>query len=101
LNKLDNMKGVMEMVGVKHCPKCGSSNVNFLSFYRPSIWKCLDCGYEGAFIIEDSVLAEKIQKRDLQVIASYEEIRTAVNEELKELDIDASECQEPSPPCRT
>jgi len=47
---------------VKFCPKCGSTNINFPIFYRPSIWKCLDCGYEGAFI-EDSKLAEKIQER--------------------------------------
>jgi ribosomal protein L37AE/L43A len=47
----------------KFCPKCGSTNINCLVFYRPSIWKCLDCGYEGAFIIEDGRLAEKIQKR--------------------------------------
>ncbi len=48
---------------VKFCPKCGSTNINFLVFYRPSIWKCLDCGYEGALIIEESKLAEKIQER--------------------------------------
>jgi ribosomal protein L37AE/L43A len=50
---------------VKFCPKCGSTNINFPVFYRPSIWKCLDCGYEGAFIVEDSKLAEKI-KEDYQ-----------------------------------
>jgi ribosomal protein L37AE/L43A len=44
------------------CPKCGSANLNFSAFYRPSIWKCLDCGYEGPLIIEDSNLAEKIQE---------------------------------------
>jgi len=38
----------------------GSANINVLVFYRPSTWKCLDCGYEGAFILEDSNLAEKI-----------------------------------------
>ena len=48
---------------LKFCPKCGSKNINFPVFYRPSIWKCLDCGYEGAFIVEDSKLAEKIQER--------------------------------------
>ncbi len=48
---------------IEFCPKCGSTNINCLIFYRPSIWKCLDCGYEGAFIIEDSKLAEKIQER--------------------------------------
>jgi ribosomal protein L37AE/L43A len=47
---------------VKICPKCGSANINFLAYYRPSIWKCLDCGYEGAFMIEDGKLAEKIQE---------------------------------------
>jgi len=47
---------------IKFCPKCGSSNINFLVFYRPSIWRCLDCGYEGALIVEDGSLAEKIQK---------------------------------------
>jgi len=48
---------------LKFCPKCGSTNINFLIFYRPSIWKCLDCDYEGAFIVEDSKLAEKTQER--------------------------------------
>jgi hypothetical protein len=51
---------------MKCCPKCGSTNINFLVFYRPSIWKCLDCGYEGAFIIEDGGLAEKMQERRQQ-----------------------------------
>jgi len=48
---------------MKSCPECGSTNINFLAFYRPSIWKCLDCGYEGALIIEDGKVAEKIRKR--------------------------------------
>ncbi len=50
------------MTGMKHCPKCGSTNINFLVFYRPSTWKCLDCGYEGAFIVEDSRLSEGIHE---------------------------------------
>ena len=48
---------------MKFCPECGSTNINFLVFYRPSIWKCLDCGYEGALIVEDGKVAEKIRKR--------------------------------------
>jgi DNA-directed RNA polymerase subunit M len=48
---------------MKFCPKCGSANINFLVFYRPSIYKCLDCDYEGAIIIEDSKLSEKIRKQ--------------------------------------
>jgi ribosomal protein L37AE/L43A len=47
----------------KFCPRCGSTNINFLVFYRPSIWRCLDCGYEGAFIVEDGMLGEKLQER--------------------------------------
>ncbi len=46
---------------MKFCPKCGSANINVLVFHSPSTWKCLDCGYEGAFILEDSNLAEKIR----------------------------------------
>jgi ribosomal protein S27AE len=48
---------------MKFCPKCGSTNINFLAFYHPSIWRCLDCGYEGAFIVEDGELAKKIRER--------------------------------------
>ena len=46
---------------IKFCPRCGSPNINALVFYRPSIWKCLDCGYEGTFIVQDVTLAEKIR----------------------------------------
>lgn len=48
---------------IKYCPKCGSSNINSLVFYRPSMWKCLNCGYEGALIVEDGTLAQKIQEK--------------------------------------
>ena len=47
---------------IKFCPRCGSPNINALVFYRPSIWKCLDCGYEGTFIVQDGTLAEQIRK---------------------------------------
>lgn len=53
-----------EVLGrMKFCPRCGSTNINFLIFYRPSIWKCLDCGYEGALIVEDGNVGEKIRQR--------------------------------------
>jgi hypothetical protein len=48
---------------MKCCPKCGSTNVNPLVFYRPSIWRCLDCGYEGAFIVDDGAFAAKMLER--------------------------------------
>jgi hypothetical protein len=50
------------MRGIECFPKRCSTNVNFSVFFCPSIWECLDCDYESAFIIEDSRLAEKIQK---------------------------------------
>ena len=62
-NKQDDRKEVINIRRTRCCPKCGSTNINFLVFYRPSIWKCLDCGHEGAFIIEDGELAEKMQER--------------------------------------
>jgi DNA-directed RNA polymerase subunit M len=50
------------VAGMKFCPKCGSTNISFPTFYRPSIWRCLDCGYEGALIVKNGKLAEKIQQ---------------------------------------
>lgn len=61
---------------VKHCPKCDSTNVSFPSLYRPSIWMCRNCDYEGAFIIEGDIHAEKCR--------STPEIDTTSLIELKE-----------------
>jgi len=51
------------MTGMKCCPKCGSTEINPAVFYRPSIWRCSDCGYEGAFIIDDCGFAGQMQGR--------------------------------------
>lgn len=48
---------------LKYCPKCGSSNINVVVFYRPSIWKCLNCGYEGPIILENGSIAEKLREK--------------------------------------
>jgi len=48
---------------MKFCPKCGSTDVDFSVFYRPSIWKCHKCDYEGPFILEDGNVAEEIRKK--------------------------------------
>jgi len=50
------------------CPKCGSTNIFWASGLPQlwSIWECRDCGYRGAFIIEDSKLAEKIRREYLK-----------------------------------
>ena len=46
----------------KFCPKCGSPRIDFLIYYRPSLWKCQECDYEGSFMIEGIELAEKIRE---------------------------------------
>ena len=50
---------------VKFCPKCGSTNIFWASGLPQlwSIWECRNCGYRGAFIIEDGLLAEKLQEK--------------------------------------
>jgi predicted RNA-binding Zn-ribbon protein involved in translation (DUF1610 family) len=51
--------------GVKFCPKCGVANVFWASGLPQlwSIWECRNCGYRGAFIIEDGELAQKIREK--------------------------------------
>jgi DNA-directed RNA polymerase subunit M len=67
---------------VKFCPKCGSTNVNFAVFYRPSIWRCLDCGYEGAFIAEGGELTESTLEK--------------LSQRMKELDIAVPKFSDPT-----
>jgi DNA-directed RNA polymerase subunit M len=48
----------------KYCPKCGSTDV-FWAQGMPqfwSLWQCRQCGYRGAFILEDGNLALKLQE---------------------------------------
>jgi len=49
---------------VKFCPKCGSTEIFWASGLPQlwSIWECRECGYRGAFVVEDSKLAEKIRQ---------------------------------------
>jgi len=35
---------------------------HFLGFLNYGQWECRNCGYRGAFIVEDSKLAEKIRE---------------------------------------
>ena len=53
---------------VKFCPKCGSTDIQWASGLPQlwSIWECRDCGYRGAFIVEDGRLAEKIREKFLK-----------------------------------
>ena len=50
---------------VKFCPKCGAVDVFWASGLPQlwSIWECRNCGYRGAFVIEDGELAEKLREK--------------------------------------
>ncbi len=50
--------------GKKFCPRCGSTDI-FYARGLPqlwSIWECRNCGYYGAFIVEDGATSEKIHE---------------------------------------
>jgi DNA-directed RNA polymerase subunit M len=54
----------------KFCPRCGSTEVQWARGLPQlwSIWECKQCGYRGAFIVEDSRLAEKVRERFLKTV---------------------------------
>jgi len=56
------------MKKLKFCPKCGSTRIYWASGLPQlwSIWECKECGYRGAFVIEDSESAAKIRERYLK-----------------------------------
>ncbi len=60
MKKSRKRKGNLERA--KYCPKCGSPEVDFLVYFNPSIWRCLNCGYEGVFVVEGSEFADKIRE---------------------------------------
>lgn len=49
--------------GVRMCPRCGSTDIYWARGLAQlwSIWECRNCGYYGAFIIEDGKLSKKLQ----------------------------------------
>ena len=49
---------------VKFCPRCGSEEISFASGLAGlwSIWECRNCGYYGAFIVEDGKLSQKLRE---------------------------------------
>jgi len=47
---------------MKFCPNCGSTNIDWLIPYDRQKWQCKDCGYIGAFIVEDGKMADIIRK---------------------------------------
>ena len=47
---------------MKFCPRCGSTDVEWILPQDWSKWECKKCGYIGPFIIEDGKIAEKIKE---------------------------------------
>jgi len=51
---------------MKFCPKCGSTNIEWVLPQDWSKWECRNCGYIGPLIIEDGKMAEEIRKEYLK-----------------------------------
>jgi predicted RNA-binding Zn-ribbon protein involved in translation (DUF1610 family) len=49
---------------VKFCPRCGSTDIFWASGLAQlwSIWECRNCGYRGAFILEDGKLSQILRE---------------------------------------
>jgi ribosomal protein S27AE len=52
----------MEKIVMKYCPRCGSSDIEWVLPQDWSKWECKHCGYIGPVIIEDGELAVKIKE---------------------------------------
>jgi len=55
-------------ISVKFCPNCGSMNIKWVNPQMWSIWRCWDCGYQGAVVVEDREIADAIRKNYLKKI---------------------------------
>jgi ribosomal protein L37AE/L43A len=53
-----------ELLREKFCPRCGSTDIFFARGLPQlwSIWECRNCGYYGAFIVEDGIMSQKIRE---------------------------------------
>ena len=58
---------------MKFCPKCGSKNIGWPLPHDRQKWECKDCGYVGAFIIDDGEIAKEIQKEYLKNKNKFQE----------------------------
>jgi DNA-directed RNA polymerase subunit M len=56
-------KGKVRKRRTKFCPRCGSTEIYWARGLPQlwSIWECRNCGYYGAFIIEDGKMSKKLQ----------------------------------------
>jgi len=51
---------------VKFCPRCGSTNIDWVLPQTWSKYECKDCGLVTSFIVEDGKMADGIRKEYLK-----------------------------------
>jgi len=51
---------------VKFCPRCGSTNIDWVLPQTWSKYECKDCGFVTSFIVEDGKMADEIKKEYLK-----------------------------------
>jgi len=57
---------------MKFCPRCGSTNIDWVLPQTWSKYECKDCGFVTAFVIEDGDMAKEIRKEYLKKVRSDE-----------------------------
>lgn len=64
--------------GVRFCPKCGSTDIYWARGLAQlwSIWECRNCGYYGAFIVEDGKMSKKLQEEYAKKHRNADDLQT-------------------------
>ena len=52
----------MSITQKRFCPNCGSPDIEWELPQTWSKWRCKNCGYIGALIIDNSEIAQKIKE---------------------------------------
>jgi predicted transport protein len=74
---------------MKICPKCGSDNVDSISFWDDSLWICKLCDYVGSVIKGDEELIKEIKENYIKLKEKEESI--IANQENKSLEKDLTD----------
>jgi Zn-finger protein len=69
---------------MKICPRCGSTNVDWIIPQNWSVWECKDCDYTGPIIEGDEKIAEEI-KRDYELKLKEEKKKKNQNNESNKI----------------
>jgi len=68
---------------MKICPRCGSTNVDWIIPQNWSVWECKDCDYTGPIIEGDKRIAEEISE-NYEVTLKKEKARKKKSSKNKE-----------------